>query len=122
MLEQYQKLNSGEELDEITQFLKNHIKIRPTKHLPKASDSKSLNEKLIFAYERRVAVFLKIVAEKFQKLIASGLTIETVWNEKTQQQFIKVAEYFGEEYMIKEVLKNLDSSAMNEKTRPTIEK
>ena len=67
LLEQCQKLNNGEDLDEITQFLKNHIQISPTKHLPIASDYKSLNEKLIFAYERRVAVFFKNCCWKIPK-------------------------------------------------------
>mmetsp|Transcript_41662 Transcript_41662/g.48090 ORF Transcript_41662/g.48090 Transcript_41662/m.48090 type:complete len:220 (+) Transcript_41662:3-662(+) len=114
---------NGEELDEITKYFVNHFQSDTMKHLPKATDYKSLNDKLINAFERRVVVFLRTAAEKFQKLVASGLTIEQVWNEKTQQQFIKAAEYFGEAYMIREAFHNLDNSEfLNEKTRPTIEK
>jgi len=123
LLEQCQKLMNGEELDEITKYFVNHFQSDTMKHLPKATDYKSLNDKLINAFERRVVVFLRTAAEKFQKLVASGLTIEQVWNEKTQQQFIKAAEYFGEAYMIREAFHNLDNSEfLNEKTRPTIEK
>lgn len=102
--------------------MKYHTTSSSTTHLPAFSELKSLNQKIISAFDRRVAVFLRIAAEKFQKEIASGLTVETVWNEKTQQQFINVATYFGEAYMIKEAFKNLDSATINEKARPTIEK
>lgn len=123
LLEQVQKLMEGEELDDITSYFKNHAQESQSKPLSKASDYKSINERLVVAFERRTFVFLRIAAERFQKYLAAGLTIEQVWNEKTQQQFIKAAEYFGETYMIKEAFSNLEGLGyVNEKTRPTIEK
>lgn len=123
LLEQCQKLMSGDELDDETAYFKNHIEESESKPLPKAEDYKSINDRIVQAFERRTVVFTRIAAEKFQKHLMNGMTIEQIWNEKTQQQFIKAAEYFGETYMIRESFKNLhDLGYINEKTRPTIEK
>jgi len=123
LLEQCQKLMQDEELDGITSYFKNHSQVSGSKPLPKSHDFKSINEKIVAAFERRSVTFVKIAAEKFQKMLMEGMSIEQIWNEKTQQQFIKAAEYFGETYMIQECFKNLnDLVYVNEKTRPTIEK
>lgn len=106
LLEQCQKLMQGEELDEITQYFKLHFQESDSHPLTKSSDYKSLNEKIVAAFERRTVFFTRVAAEKFQKLLMEGKSIEETWNEKTQQQFIKAAEYFGETYMIQEAFRN----------------
>ena len=122
LLNQVEALKKGNKLDEITSYLADHISDEED-NLPKASDFKSLNETLVHAFERRTAVFLKIVSDKFQTLLNQSLPFETIWNEKTQQQFIKVSEYFGETYMIREAFKVLASTEyLDDNTRPIIEK
>lgn len=122
LLGQCQKIIQGDSLDTICEYLSEHFPAEGKKQ-PVASNFKSLNEIIINAFQRRTAVFLSLVANKFQKLMGEGLSLETVWNEKTQQQFIKVSEYFGETFMITEAFNVLSSTSLiDDNSKEVIEK
>ena len=119
LLEEAQKLQRGEKLHGITEFLNTSNSVLTKK----ASNFSSINELLVNAFEKRVAFFLNYAAKKFQKLMEQGLDIQTVWNEKTQQDFIDLSMYFADAYMLRNAFEQLSSSAhINDTTRPIVEK
>ena len=118
LLEEAGRLQKGEKLTGITEFL-NDSSILMTK---KASNFNSINEILINAFEKRVVFFLDYATKKFNKLMSSGLDIQTVWNEKTQQDFIDLSMYFADAYMLRTAFRQLtDCEFVNDTTRPLVE-
>jgi acyl-CoA oxidase len=119
LLGEAHKLANGERLTGITAFLNDAA----TLATQKASSYSSVNEMLVNAFERRVAFFLDYASKKYQKLVASGLDVQTVWNEKVQQDFIDLAVYFADAYMLRNAFRQLDEdSHVTESTRPVVEK
>lgn len=119
LLEEAQKLQKGEKLTGITDFL-NDYAVSSTK---KATNYSSINEMLVAAFNRRVAFYLDYASKKFQKLMSSGLDIQTVWNEKVQQDFIDLSMYFADAYMLRSAFEKLQScDYVTESTRPHVEK
>ena len=117
LLGEAQKLSKGKRLTGITSFL-NDITTPQ-----KASSYSSLNELLVAAFETRVAYFLKYASSKFEKLIKQGMDIQTVWNEKVQQDFIDLSIYFADAYMLRTAFTQLQECAfVTEETRPAVEK
>lgn len=119
LLEEAQKLERGEKLSGITEFL-NSSSVLLTK---KASSFSSINEILVNAFEKRVAFYLEYAAGKFKRFVEKGLDVQTVWNEKTQQDFIDLSMYFADAYMLKSAFKQLyECEFLNDTTRPVVEK
>lgn len=119
LLGEANKLSKGQKLTGITEFL-NDINLSSKKS---ASSYSSINEMLVYAFERRVAFFLNYASTKFAKLMSGGMDIQTVWNEKVQQDFIDLSMYFADAYMLKSAFRQLDeSSFITESTRPHVEK
>lgn len=119
LLEEAQKLQKGEKLTGISDFL-NDYAVSSTK---KATNYSSINEMLVAAFNRRVAFYLDYASKKFQKLMSSGLDIQTVWNEKVQQDFIDLSMYFADAYMLRSAFEKLQScDYVTESTRPHVEK
>lgn len=119
LLEQAALLDKGKKLTGITAFL-NDSSILAEK---KASSYGTLNEMLVYAFEKRVAFFLNHASKKFTKLMASGLDVQTVWNEKVQQDFIELSMYFADAYLLRSAFNQLNESHyITENTRPIVEK
>jgi acyl-CoA oxidase len=118
LLEEAQKMKKGQKLTGITEFL-NDSAVLMTK---KASNFSSINEILINAFNKRVAFFLDYAAKKFERLLKSGMDIQTVWNEKVQQDFIDLAMYFADAYMLKTAFEQLTTCEhLTDSTRPVVE-
>lgn len=119
LLEEAQKLQRGEKLEGVTEFLNTSHSLLTKK----ASNFSSLNEIIVHAFEKRVAFFLNYAAKKFQKLVEQGLDTQTVWNEKTQQDFIDLSMYFADAYMLRSAFDQLNNNSwVNDTTRPIVEK
>lgn len=119
LLEQAHKLKKGQKLTGVTEFLNNTSILKKKK----ATNFSSINEILVNAFEKRVAFFLEHSAEKYNKYLSKGLDPLTVWNEKTQQDFIDLSMYFADAYMLKNAFNQLyESEHLNDTTRPIIEK
>jgi len=113
------RLAKGERLTGITSFLNDAA----TLATQKATSFSSVNEMLVNAFERRVGFYLDYASKKFQKLIGEGLDMQTVWNEKVQQDFIDLAIYFADAYMLRNAFQQLqDNQFINDTTRPIVEK
>mmetsp|Transcript_17506 Transcript_17506/g.19687 ORF Transcript_17506/g.19687 Transcript_17506/m.19687 type:complete len:570 (-) Transcript_17506:333-2042(-) len=119
LLSEAGKLAKGERLTGITSFL-NDAKTLATK---RATSFSSVNEMLVAAFERRVGFYLEYASQKFTKLIGEGLDMQTVWNEKVQQDFIDLSIYFADAYMLKNAFEQLQNNEfVNDTTRPVVEK
>lgn len=112
------KLAQGKRLTGITAFLNDHYS-----ESKKATNYSSVNEIIVGAFESRVAFYLDYASKKFQKLIGEGVDMQTVWNEKVQQDFIDLAIYFADAFMLRTAFKQLEEhKSINETTKPVVEK
>jgi len=112
------KLAKGQRLTGITSFLN-----EASSSTLKAANYSSVNDLIVAAFEKRVAFYLNYASNKFQKLIGEGMDLQTVWNEKVQQDFIDLSIYFADAYLLKTSFQQLEENKfVTEATRPTVEK
>jgi len=112
------KLAQGKRLEGITAFLNDHYN-----NTRKASNYSSINEIIVGAFESRVAFYLDYASKKFQKLIGEGIPMQTVWNEKVQQDFIDLSIYFADAFMLRTAFRQLEENKfVTSETKPVVEK
>ncbi|CAI2361014.1 unnamed protein product [Moneuplotes crassus] len=112
------KLMQGEKLTGVTSFLNDQF-LNPKK----ASDFSCVNQRIVAAFNARVCFHLSYASKKVQRLMGEGLDMQTIWNEKVQQDFIDIAMYFADAYLLKTAFRELeDNKFVTDETKPSVEK